>query len=112
MRTLDFLWFGAQNKLYCSIQHHLICFKSAAVQKNFNELRNLDLFNCEVTNIENYREKVFELLEGLMYLDGYDRNNKEQEDEEDEDGEDGEDVDGEDDDDDDDLDEDEDDGGW
>lgn len=46
-------------------------------------LRNLDLFNCEVTNLENYREKVFETLSGLQYLDGYDRNDQEQEDDED-----------------------------
>jgi hypothetical protein len=46
-------------------------------------LRNLDLFNCEVTNLENYREKVFETLDGLQYLDGYDRNDQEQEDDED-----------------------------
>lgn len=65
--------------------------------KSFSELKNLDLFNCEVTNVENYREKVFELLDGLQYLDGYDRNNQEAEDDE----EDNDDVDGDDDDDDD-----------
>jgi hypothetical protein len=43
----------------------------------------LDLFNCEVTNIDNYREKVFETLGGLQYLDGYDKNDQEQEDDED-----------------------------
>jgi len=81
--------------------------------KEFNELRNLDLFNCEVTSNDSYREKVFELLTSLQYLDGYDRNNMEADDE-DEDGddiddidgedEDGEDEDGDDDDDDDDND--------
>jgi hypothetical protein len=70
------------------------------LQKNFDNLRNLDLFNCEVTNIDNYREQVFDLLDGLFFLDGYDRNNKEAEDEDDEDGEDGDDIDGVDDDDD------------
>ena len=60
-------------------------------QKSFSELKNLDLFNCEVTTLENYRDKVFEYLEGLQYLDGYDRNNEEAEEDEDEevDGEDG-----------------------
>ena len=59
-------------------------------QKDFKDLKNLDLFNCEVTNVENYREKVFELLEGLQYLDGYDRNNMEaaEGEDDDEDGED------------------------
>jgi len=77
--------------------------------KNLPELKNLDLFNCEVTNMEDYRDQVFELLDGLQYLDGYDRENQELEDEEEEDGEvDGdEDVDEEDDDEDDDDDDDE-----
>ena len=61
------------------------------LQKSFSELKNLDLFNCEVTTLDNYREKVFEYLEGLQYLDGYDRNNEEAEEDEDEDV-DGEDV--------------------
>lgn len=60
--------------------------------KSFSELKNLDLFNCEVTTLDNYRDKVFEFLEGLQYLDGYDRNNDEAEEDEDDDGE----VDGED----------------
>ena len=44
-------------------------------------LRNVDLFNCEVTKLSDYREKVFELLPSLKFLDGFDLN--EQEDEED-----------------------------
>ena len=74
--------------------------KKFCFQKSFSELKNLDLFNCEVTTLDNYREKVFEFLEGLQYLDGYDRNNDEAEEDEDEDGDvedgqDGEDEDGE-----------------
>lgn len=57
----------------------------------------IDLFNCDVTTMDNYREKVFEYLEGLQYLDGFDRNNQEADEDEEEDVEDGE---GEDDDDD------------
>ena len=68
------------------------------LQQNLTELKSLDLFNCEVTNIENYREKSFEFLKDLQYLDGYDRENQEAEEDEDEDGEDG--IDGEDEDDD------------
>lgn len=52
-------------------------------QKNLPELRNLDLFNCDITNADDYREKVFKLLEGLVYLDGYDRNDEEADDDED-----------------------------
>ena len=65
------------------------------MQQSLNDLKSLDLFNCEVTQLEEYREKVFELLKGLQFLDGYDRNNQEAEEDEDEDGEE---VDGEDDD--------------
>jgi hypothetical protein len=45
--------------------------------KTLKELRNLDLFNCEVTNSEGYKEKVFELLDGLLFLDGFDKNDQE-----------------------------------
>lgn len=36
----------------------------------FEKLKNLDLFNNEVTNIEDYRTKVFALRPSLKYLDG------------------------------------------
>lgn len=45
--------------------------------KEFKNLKHLDLFNCEVTNTENYREKVFALLPSLQYLDGFDLNDEE-----------------------------------
>ncbi|CAL1276030.1 unnamed protein product [Larinioides sclopetarius] len=48
----------------------------------FKNLKNLDLFNCEVTNVDNYREEVFGLVSSLKYLDGYDRDDKEAEDSE------------------------------
>lgn len=40
-------------------------------------LKSLDLFNCEVTNLNDYRENVFKLLPQLTYLDGYDKEDKE-----------------------------------
>ena len=43
-----------------------------------------------MTNIDDYRNRVFELLPNLEYLDGTDRNEEEADDEEDEDDEDGE----------------------
>lgn len=46
-------------------------------------LRNVDLFNCEVTKMESYREKAFKLLPTLKFLDGFDQNEQE-DDEEDE----------------------------
>ncbi|XP_056269716.1 acidic leucine-rich nuclear phosphoprotein 32 family member A [Pseudoliparis swirei] len=40
-------------------------------------LKSLDLFNCEVTNLNEYRDNVFNLLPQLTYLDGYDKDDKE-----------------------------------
>ena len=51
-------------------------------------LTTLDLFNCEVTNLDDYRVKVFETLDSLQYLDGYDRNDQEQEDDDEDDDDD------------------------
>lgn len=48
--------------------------------KEFHDLVNLDLYNCEVTKSDDYRQKVFDLLPNLNSLDGYDRNEKEVED--------------------------------
>uniref|UniRef100_A0A0B6ZV11 U2A'/phosphoprotein 32 family A C-terminal domain-containing protein n=1 Tax=Arion vulgaris TaxID=1028688 RepID=A0A0B6ZV11_9EUPU len=76
--------------------------------KDLHFLQSLDLFNCEVTNNEQYREKVFAKLSQITYLDGFDRDENEQEDvdgEEDEDDDDENEVDDEDDDDDDNEDE-------
>uniref|UniRef100_A0A8C6CPU0 Acidic leucine-rich nuclear phosphoprotein 32 family member n=1 Tax=Moschus moschiferus TaxID=68415 RepID=A0A8C6CPU0_MOSMO len=45
--------------------------------KKLECLKSLDLFNCEVTNLNDYRENVFKLLPQLTYLDGYDREDRE-----------------------------------
>ncbi|XP_040198165.1 acidic leucine-rich nuclear phosphoprotein 32 family member A isoform X1 [Rana temporaria] len=45
--------------------------------KKLGSIKSLDLFNCEVTNLGDYRENVFKLLPHLTYLDGYDRDDKE-----------------------------------
>ncbi|XP_076246466.1 acidic leucine-rich nuclear phosphoprotein 32 mapmodulin [Calliopsis andreniformis] len=55
--------------------------------KEFKNLKNLDLFNNEVTNVDNYREKVFSLIPSLRYLDGYDIDDCEVDDSEGEDDE-------------------------
>jgi len=52
------------------------------------QLTNLDLFNCEVTHIEDYRTKVFALLPTLKFLDGVDASGENEEDLLDEDGDD------------------------
>ncbi|CAK1598713.1 unnamed protein product [Parnassius mnemosyne] len=48
--------------------------------EEFENLKNLDLFNNEVTNIEDYRTKVFALHPSLKYLDGFDKEDREAED--------------------------------
>ena len=73
----------------------LFCMFKLFFQKQLGNLKSLDLFNCEVTGNENYREAVFDMLPNLKYLDGFDRNEQEEEPSEDEDdlddeGEDGE----------------------
>ncbi|CAL8361867.1 acidic leucine-rich nuclear phosphoprotein 32 family member A isoform X1 [Gadus morhua] len=45
--------------------------------KELESLKSLDLFNCEVTNLNEYRDNVFKLLPHLTYLDGYDLCDKE-----------------------------------
>ncbi|XP_061595609.1 acidic leucine-rich nuclear phosphoprotein 32 family member A isoform X1 [Cololabis saira] len=45
--------------------------------KELAALKSLDLFNCEVTNLNEYRDNVFKLLPQLTYLDGYDKDDKE-----------------------------------
>ncbi|XP_024145460.1 acidic leucine-rich nuclear phosphoprotein 32 family member B isoform X3 [Oryzias melastigma] len=73
--------------------------------KKLDNLKSLDLFNCEVTNLNDYRDSVFKLLPQLTYLDGYDIADREAsdsdgevdgvDDDEDEEGEEEEDEDGE-----------------
>ena len=59
------------------------------IQTKLENLQAIDLYHCEVTNIEGYREKVFELLPQLKYLDGLDRFDKEENDSEEDDLDDG-----------------------
>lgn len=57
--------------------------------QNLKKLKSLDLFNCEITNLEDYRESIFELLQQITYLDGFDQEDNEAPDSEEEDDEDG-----------------------
>lgn len=52
-------------------------FTASDQQKKLDNLKSLDLFNCEVTNLNDYRESVFKLLPQLTYLDGYDMEDRE-----------------------------------
>ena len=62
--------------------HKLKDFDVFPFQTKLTNLRNLDLFNCEVTQLQKYREEMFAMLGSLKYLDGYDRDDKEAEEEE------------------------------
>ena len=45
-------------------------------------LKSLDLFNSDVTQAEDYREKSFTMLPQLKFLDGFDKDDREAEDSE------------------------------
>lgn len=45
--------------------------------KELENLEVLDLFNNEVTATESYRDKIFELIPSLKYLDGFDKEDTE-----------------------------------
>lgn len=45
--------------------------------QNLKNLKSLDLFNCEITTLEDYRESIFELLQQITYLDGFDQEDNE-----------------------------------
>ncbi|XP_044532030.1 acidic leucine-rich nuclear phosphoprotein 32 family member E isoform X6 [Gracilinanus agilis] len=61
--------------------------------QNLKSLKSLDLFNCEITHLQDYRESIFELLQQITYLDGYDQEDNEAPDSEEEDDDDEEDED-------------------
>ncbi|XP_053603525.1 acidic leucine-rich nuclear phosphoprotein 32 family member A isoform X1 [Plodia interpunctella] len=48
--------------------------------EEFKNLKNLDLFNNEVTGLDDYRNKVFALHPSLKYLDGFDKDDREADD--------------------------------
>ncbi|MCJ8742119.1 hypothetical protein PDJAM_G00078490 [Pangasius djambal] len=45
--------------------------------RDLPRLKSLDLFNCEVTTLDDYRVSVFKLLPQITYLDGYDPEDRE-----------------------------------
>lgn len=47
------------------------------LQQNLKNLKSLDLYSCEVSTLEDYRDSVFELLPQLTYLDGFDQEDNE-----------------------------------
>lgn len=47
------------------------------VLQNMKNLRSLDLYSCEVSSANDYRDNVFEMLPQLRYLDGFDQEDNE-----------------------------------
>ncbi|XP_077652926.1 acidic leucine-rich nuclear phosphoprotein 32 family member E-like [Urocitellus parryii] len=68
--------------------------RTVEVLQNFKNLKSLDLFNCEIPNLEDDREIIFELLQQITYLDGFDQEDNEAPDSEEEEEEDGNEDDG------------------
>ncbi|XP_060937463.1 acidic leucine-rich nuclear phosphoprotein 32 family member E-like [Limanda limanda] len=45
--------------------------------QSLKNLKSLDLYSCEVTTLEDYRDAVFQLLPQLTFLDGFDQDDNE-----------------------------------
>jgi len=52
-------------------------YETLVTLQKLEDLTALDLFDCSVTELPDYREKVFEMLPQLKYLDGFDINDDE-----------------------------------
>ncbi|XP_062385336.1 acidic leucine-rich nuclear phosphoprotein 32 family member E isoform X2 [Sardina pilchardus] len=83
------------NLTYLNLSGNKIKELSTVEALNLKNLKSLDLFNCEITTLEEYRESIFELLPQVVYLDGFDAEDNEapdseaDDDDDDEDGEEG-----------------------
>lgn len=81
--------------LFTGLDQVLNLALSISLQKKLPQLKSLDLFNCEVTNLGDYKDSIFKLLPQLIYLDGFDIDDCEASDSDAEDGVDDEDAEGE-----------------
>lgn len=50
---------------------------SCDLQQSLKALKSLDLYGCDVSSLDDYRERVFQLLPQLTYLDGFDQEDNE-----------------------------------
>ena len=76
---------GLENLLSCPNLTHLNLsgnklkeLDALAPLAKLQNLKNVDLFNCEVTKMEDYREKIFKMLPSLKFLDGFDADDQEE----------------------------------
>ncbi|XP_028984572.1 acidic leucine-rich nuclear phosphoprotein 32 family member E-like isoform X2 [Betta splendens] len=75
---LDTLAEKCPNLTYLNLSGNKIKeLSSIEVLQNLKNLKSLDLYSCEVTTLDDYRESVFELLPQLTYLDGFDQDDNE-----------------------------------
>ncbi|KAM7382767.1 hypothetical protein PAMP_002484 [Pampus punctatissimus] len=75
---LDTLAEKCPNLTYLNLSGNKIKELSAIkVLQNMKNLKSLDLYSCEVSSLDDYRESVFELLPQLTCLDGYDQEDNE-----------------------------------
>uniref|UniRef100_A0A8D0UKR8 Acidic leucine-rich nuclear phosphoprotein 32 family member n=1 Tax=Sus scrofa TaxID=9823 RepID=A0A8D0UKR8_PIG len=87
-------WQGTANLTYLNLSGNKIKDLSIVeALQNLKKLKSLDLFNREITNLEDYGESIFELLQQITYLDGFDQENNKAQDSEEETDEDGDDED-------------------
>ncbi|XP_078060900.1 acidic leucine-rich nuclear phosphoprotein 32 family member E [Mustelus asterias] len=90
---LELLTEKCPNLVYLNLSSNKIKdYSTVEPLKNLTHLKSLDLYNCDISNPNDYRESIFKLLPHITYLDGFDRDDQEapesdeEEGEEDEDG--------------------------
>ena len=74
--------------MFCAVRGRVKCFhhkSSFFLQTKLEKLTHLDLFGCPVTDVDDYRQSVFDLLPKLEYLDGTNKEGEDEEDDEDDD---------------------------
>ncbi|XP_071971093.1 acidic leucine-rich nuclear phosphoprotein 32 family member E isoform X1 [Engystomops pustulosus] len=85
---LDVLAERCPNLTYLNLSGNKIKdLSTVEILTNLKNLKSLDLFNCEITNLEDYRDNIFRKLPQITYLDGFDQEDNEAPDSEEEDDE-------------------------
>uniref|UniRef100_A0A8C3AX64 Acidic leucine-rich nuclear phosphoprotein 32 family member n=1 Tax=Cyclopterus lumpus TaxID=8103 RepID=A0A8C3AX64_CYCLU len=75
---LDTLKEKCPNLTYLNLSGNKIKeLSSIETLQNLKNLKSLDLYSCEVSTLDDYRDGVFELLPHLSFLDGYDQEDNE-----------------------------------
>ncbi|KAG7500488.1 acidic leucine-rich nuclear phosphoprotein 32 family member E-like isoform X1 [Solea senegalensis] len=83
--SLEMLSEKCPNLTYLNLSGNKIKeLSSVEALQSLKSLQSVDLFNCEVTSLDDYRDSVFELLPQIIYLDGFDQDDNEAPDSEDE----------------------------